>query len=100
MYDFFPKGMSTINVVVLGVRSGKIVPVVRFRLAKSRIDMAKHFALKTDGEPVLGPRHYRERTKKEIKEAGLEGHDYLSTLVPLCSGEPYLQGGIALPLNP
>ncbi len=85
MYDFIPKGMSTITVVILGVQGGKVVPVSKFTLARSKVDMAQRFALRRDGEPVLGPCVYRERTRKELKAAGLENAEYIDTLVPLCN---------------
>ena len=89
MYAFM-SGLSTIQVVVLGVLAGKVQPVRKFTLAKSQVDMAKNFALSADGEPVLGPRVYRERTRRNSRPLALRGRDYLSTLVPLCNcGTPY-----------
>lgn len=90
MFDFFPKGVSVITVVVLGVKGGQVVTVNKFRLAKSQVDMEQRFPLRADGSPVIGPRVYRERTKAELKAAGLTGTEYLSTLVPLSNcGAPY-----------
>jgi hypothetical protein len=91
-YPFFPKGVSTITVVVLGVSvdGKKVQPVQRFSLAKSEVDMSR-FPRRSDGEPIFGPRVYRERSKKELKAAGFEGAEYLATLVPLCNtGQPWL----------
>jgi hypothetical protein len=93
MYSFFPEGVSVITVVLLGTDSnGRVVAVSRFRLANSGVDMARRFTLRGDGTPILGPRVYRERTRAELKAAGLAGAEYVLTLVPLCNaGEPWLK---------
>jgi hypothetical protein len=98
MYNFFPKGVSVITVVVLGMKGNKVEVVQRFRLAKSQVDMAK-FPARADGSPVWGARVYRERTKAEVKAAGLTDAPYLATLVPLVNtgDKPWIDPASLLP---
>jgi hypothetical protein len=93
VYDFFPKDVSVITVVLLGTDpAGMVVVVNKFRLANSGVDVNRRFALRGDGTPILGPRVYRERTRAELKADGLTGAEYLRTLVPLANtGEPWLK---------
>lgn len=80
--SIFPIGVSVITVVVLGMKGNKVEPVRKFRLANSKVDLGR-LPHGVDGTPVWGSRSYRERTKAEIKAAGLTGAPYLATLVPL-----------------
>lgn len=81
MFTFFPKGVSVVTVVVLGVKDTKPVPIHKYRLANSEVDV-RRFPLRYE-MPVIGPRAYREMTKAEVKKAGLVGADYLARLVPV-----------------
>jgi hypothetical protein len=93
VYDFFPKNVSVVTVIVLGTdENGRVVAVNNFRLANSGVDVARRFALRDDGTPILGPRVYRERTRAELAADDLAGAEYLRTLAPLCNtGEPWLK---------
>ena len=69
MFEFFPKGLSTMNIVVLGMKDNQVVAVRSFTVSNSRHDKWR-FTWK-DGLPVIGSRVYRQMTKKEKKAAGL-----------------------------
>lgn len=94
--SIFPKSVSLITVVVLGMKGNKVEVVRKFRLANSQVDFAK---LPGGSNPVWGPRSYRERTKAEVKADGLTGAPYLATLVPLVNtGEkPWIDPASLLP---
>jgi hypothetical protein len=96
--NIFPKGVSVIGVVVLGMKGNKVEVLSKSRLANSQVDFDR-LPKRADGSVVWGPRAYRERTKAEVKAAGLTGAPYLATLVPLVNtgDKPWIDPASLLP---
>jgi hypothetical protein len=79
-------GEGTVTLVVLKKGPNGRLDVARKLRVSGQADVARHFPLKGDGTPLVGPMVYRERTNAELealgRPAGFKRTNYLECLVP------------------